>query len=462
MIVKKPLFWHQGLFLQPQHFQYIDLYYQSLHAPVADYGHPHFWGVTGMEIDTHALADRTFALMKGEFIFQDGTAAGVPQNCVVQPRSFDDAWVEPERPFTVFLGMHKFVELSQNVTVVAHREETSRAMTRFVTTETPEEIADMHGGGPSAQVKKMDYLLKIFWETELEELHNYNLIPLARLERDGDDIKLSKRFIPPLVTVSASNELQRMIKDVSDQAVARCRQLEEYKSPREVHATEFENSYVIYLLALRSLNRCVPALVHLAETADIHPWMYYGVLRQLIGELSTFSDQIGATGELYDGTRALPSYDHCNLWECFSAAHKLISGLLNRIMIGPEHILRLKREGDYFTSDIPATAFDSHNVYYLVIRTNTDPDTVPECMRTIAKLSSAEHIGTLISRALHGIRLEQSQVPPPGLPRRPNSFYFKIDHTGSQWFDVQHAQNIALYWDTAPEDLAAEIIILRG
>jgi type VI secretion system protein ImpJ len=137
--------------------------------------------------------------------------------------------------------------------------------------------------------------------------------------------------------------------------------------------------------------------------------------------------------------------------------------LLNRIIIGPEHVIRLKRDGDYFTSeDIPANVFDSRNVFYLAVKTDDDPDSTIESIWTIAKLSSPEHIGTLISRALHGIRLEQTAVPPPGLPRRPNVFYFRIDHNTPQWTDVQQSRNISFYWDTAPEDTRVEIIILRG
>lgn len=462
MISKKPLFWHQGLFLQPQHLQYLDLYFQSLLSPVLEYQHPYFWGAVGMEINKTTLGNRTFELLKGKFLFQDGTGVVFPGNCVIKPRSFDEAWVEAEKPFTVFLGLRKFSQEAQNVTVLPQLDDVSGVTSRFVTTENPEEMVDMHRSGPPAQVKRMHYVLKIFWENELEELNNYHLMPLAQLERDGEEIKFSDKFIPPAISMSGSDELIKIIKDIRDQVTSRCRQLEEYKSPREIQSTDFESGYMIYLLALRSLNRFVPVLFHLTETPNIHPWVYYGIIRQLIGELSTFSEDIGATGELFDGTKVLPQYDHQNLGACFSAVRDLVSNMLNRIIIGPEHIIRLKRDGDYFAGEIPANAFDSRNVFYLVVRTDVEPDKVPETIQAIAKLSSSEHIGTLISRALHGINLEQSPVPPPGLPRRPNSFYFKIDHYSSQWAEVQRSQNISLYWDTAPEDVVAQIVVLRG
>ena len=464
MISKKPLFWHQGLFLQPQHFQYLDQYFQSLLSPILKYQCPCFWGVVDeIEVNESALENRAFEMLKGRFLFQDGTDIVFPGNSVIQPTSFDEAWVEAEKPFTVYLGLRKFDKAAQNVSVLPSLDDPSGISTRFVATENPEEMVDMYRGGPPAQVKRLNYVLKIFWENEVKELGNYYLIPLAQLQRNGKEIKFSQKFISPVISVSASGELVKIIKEIRDQVVSRCRQLEEYKSPKEIQSSDFEAGYMIYLLALRSLNRFVPVLFHLMETPNIHPWVYYGVLRQLVGELSTFSEQVSATGELFDGTRVLPIYDHQNLWTCFSDVHTLITGLLNRIIIGPEHVLRLKRDVDYFASeDIPVNVFDGRNVFYLAVKTDDEPDKTIQSILTIAKLSSPEHIGTLISRALHGIKLEQSMIPPPGLPRRPNVFYFKIDNNSPQWPDVQQSKNISLHWDAAPEDTRVEIIILRG
>jgi type VI secretion system protein ImpJ len=52
-------------------------------------------------------------------------------------------------------------------------------------------------------------------------------------------------------------------------------------------------------------------------------------------------------------------------------------------------------------------------------------------------------------------------IPPPGLPQISSTVYFKIDTKSSQWDDVQRMNNIAMFWDEAPEDLVAEVIVLR-
>jgi type VI secretion system protein ImpJ len=85
---------------------------------------------------------------------------------------------------------------------------------------------------------------------------------------------------------------------------------------------------------------------------------------------------------------------------------------------------------------------------------------VLQSQETVAKLGSRESLPILIARALPGVRLEHLPVPPQELPRRAHAIYFQIDHHTEQWAQVEKGNNLALYWDTAPEDLKAELMIV--
>ena len=457
----KPVFWYQGLFLQPQHFQQLDLYFQSLLSPLVTYQLPYFWGVCRMKVQQAALKTQTFAIDEGEFIFQDGTWTAYPGNTIIQSRSLNLEKLEAGRPFKVYLGLHKWDSMSENVHVLEQSSDLSSVGARFITRTEPEEVKDLYQGGPSEQVKLMNYALKVFWEYEIGEFGDYYLIPVAELEYDEEEIKLSRNYVPPMVSVSGSEILMQYIQNIREQITSRCRKLEEYKSPKEIQTSELEPGYIVYMLALRSLNRYVPMVYHLTETTDIHPWYVYGLLRQIIGELSTFTDRIDALGRLMDGTGLLPEYNHENLFSCFDEAQTLIGELLGAIIIGPESIIHLEREGGYFKTDIPVELFEGRHVFYLVLRTAENQDKVLKVMKDIAKVSSIEYIKTLVDRALPGIPLEYCLIPPPGLPTRANSFFFKIDQSHSQWVEIQKGQSICLYWDQAPKDTKAEIIVLR-
>ncbi len=456
----RPLFWHQGLFLQPQHFQLNDLYFRTLVGTFYKYALPHFWGVGKYEIAEAALGNRSFEITRGEFIFPDGSYVLLPENALLQPRSFEADWVEGDKPLNVYLGLKKWNEAGENVTVLSSLENLSQVTTRFATKADPEEVIDLHHTGPSAQVKGLYFVLKIFWETEKDELGDYELIPIARLERDAEEIRLSEKFIPPCLNLQSSPSLYNIVKEIRDQIASRAHQLEEYKSQRGIQSADFGTKDMVLLLALRSLNKFVPLFFHYNETRQIHPWFVYGLLRQLIGELSSFSVEVGVTGELQDGTRLLPSYDHQSLGECFYSAMELITRLLDEITAGPEYVITLEYDGTYFAAELSQAIFEGNNRYYLVIETDEDPGVVLESLQTVAKLGARESLPILIARALPGIRLQHLELPPQELPRRARSLYFMIDHHGDQWAPVQRGNNIALYWDTAPEDIKVELMVV--
>ena len=108
MEIHRPLYWHQGLFLQPQHFQLLDLSFQSLLSPYRHFQQPHFWGTGSVDIRNAALGTGSFKLLKGDLLFPDGSYAVFPGNALIEARSFNEAWVEGGKPFRVFIGLKKW------------------------------------------------------------------------------------------------------------------------------------------------------------------------------------------------------------------------------------------------------------------------------------------------------------------------------------------------------------------
>ncbi len=461
--MERPLFWHQGLFLQPHHFQRADLHVQSLLTPFYRFLQPHLWGTGGVEIQEAGLGNFSFNLLRGEFLFPDMTYVAFPENAVIDARSFDEAWVEGGKPLTVYVGMKKQNDAGENVTILSSGQRLSDITTRFVTKADPEEVPDLHQNGPPAELKRLHHVLKIFWETEADQLGDYDLIAVAQLERRGEEIALSEHFVPPCLTIAGSEPLMKIVNEIRDQISSRGRQLESYKKERGIHTSEFGARDMVYLLALRSLNRYIPLLLNFTESQQVHPWKVYAVLRQLIGELSSFSERVNVTGELEDGSGRIPGYDHRDLWRCFSAAQALVIQLLDEITAGPEYVFQLLYDGTYYAAELPPQIFEGRNRFYLVMETEGDHKDVLQSLETVAKLGSRESLPILIARALPGVRLEHLPVPPQELPRRAHSVYFQIDHHTEQWAQVENGRNLALYWDAAPEDLKVELMIVgRG
>ena len=82
--------------------------------------------------------------------------------------------------------------------------------TRFISPAATEEVRDLHENGPSAQVRRLKYSLKLLWETEKDFFGDFETIPIAQLERQGDEVVLSGSFIPPSLSINASATLEKI------------------------------------------------------------------------------------------------------------------------------------------------------------------------------------------------------------------------------------------------------------
>jgi type VI secretion system protein ImpJ len=392
-------------------------------------------------------------------VLPDNTHLVYPGNALFESRSFEDAWIDGGKPFTVYLGLRKLDRSGENVTVLSNLDNISDIVSRYVTATDPEEIRSIYEDGPPGNVRRLYYVLKIFWETEMDQADDYVTVPVAKLVRTGDSIGLSKVYAPPSLVLSATPALEKLIKEVRDQIAARGRQLEAYKRERGIHTAEFSARDMVYLLALRTLNRYAPFLFHITDTPRVHPWAVYGLLRQVIGELSAFSEQVSAMGEMADGSYQVPAYDHRRLWECFSAARSVIIRLLDEITAGPEYVIQLISDGTYYAADLTPQIFEGRNHFYLVLDTDTPQDALLKSLATTGKLSAKESLPILIARALPGIQLTHLPDPPQELPRRSRATYLKIDTHNDQWQKVLKFNNIAMFWDTAPNDLKIELMV---
>ncbi|MGD9947342.1 MAG: type VI secretion system baseplate subunit TssK [Desulfobulbus sp.] len=457
----RPLFWRHGLFLQPQHLQLNDLFLESRLAPLWEFLQPYFWGVAEMNIQESALSTMSFEILSGKFLFPSGVYALFPGNAVIERRSFVDAWENWDKPVTIYLGLRTMSQLEPNVTVVDELSGLADIQTRFVAASAPEEVRDLYLNGQTGQVQGMQYQLRLFWETEKALLDNYEIIPIARLERVTERVRLLPAFIPPVLSLRSSDSLFAMVRDIRDRLAARGRQLEGYKRLRNLEPGESESRYISYIMALSCLNRHIPVLAQMCESGIVNPYNAYLALRQLAAELSTFSISVDVMGKILDGD-TVPPYNHTALWECFSHVQNSIETALADFVTGPEFIIPLEREGDVFSvENLSQDVFQPRNHYYLLLWTALDLKQILESLAHLTRVTSLSYLPTITKRALAGIELSYLTQPPREAQGNANSYFFRINDTDKQWGFVVNEQCLAMHWEGAPEDLKVELMVIR-
>jgi type VI secretion system protein ImpJ len=265
---------------------------------------------------------------------------------------------------------------------------------------------------------------------------------------------LSKRYIPPCLSIYASPVLSGLLREIRDLLTAKGRELTEYKQQRRVHTIEMGSRDTVYLLMMQMVNRYIPLFHHYLEVTETHPYPLYALLRQMIGEFSTFSETVSVLGG------PLPAYRHDQLWECFDSAMRVAKELLSEFTKGPEYVVPLVFDGEYFSASLDKRFFEGNNHYYLSVKADLPPREIERLLTGTGKVCSREEIEVLRQRALPGLGVRYLETPPEELPRRAHCNYFEIDHRGHVWNRIEQRQNIAISCQLPSEKTEMQLLIL--
>lgn len=460
----RPVYWYQGLFLQPQHLQQLDLYHESMLMPLKNYLNPYFWGVCQLEVDQGSLKELKFDLISGEFIFRDGTWISIHHNAILEPRSFKQLWEKLREPFTVYLALKQLSNSNEEVDKYNQKEDGSGILpkSRFILDSENNEVNDLYNHTHTASVDSLKYVLKLVWDKEVDYYPEYELIPIARVEYNGQDPLCSKEFAPPIINLVNSPVLYSYLRNTKEMLYARSITLSSYKSLRKSLGGEYQPTSLLFLLGLKTISHFVPLLNHFVESPNVSPWVLYGVFRQLLGELSMINENIDALGLSPRGELLIPPYDHTNLGYCFKQVCVLIDEIVDGLVSSMESIVHLVRDGNYFAGNIPVDLLKDTNNFYLCIKSNLDSSELSRIIYNSAKIGSSEDVPILIKRALSGVPITGLKEPPVGLAHKKNITYFILDHHHFSWLSVKEYANLSVFLGEPLENIEIDLLVLKG
>jgi type VI secretion system protein ImpJ len=459
-----PIYWHPGLFLQPQHFQILQRRMNDALAPVLAHITSYFWGVAALSVNSAALAAGRLELTGIQVVFPNTPEMiAFPGNALCAGRQISKEAFPADGALMAYVGLRPMHSDRPNVTVAETVDQMAGAPTRMAVPVAPEIVPDLYGKGPSAQVRRMSYVLRLVFENELEQASDLDLVPVARLTRDGDKMAIDPQFVPPCLTVAAAPVLAAMLREIRDRVLGRARQLEGYKNLSAKGAGS--SDLTLLLLGLRTLSRYAARLDHAVSAPCLSPWEAYGLLRELAAELSVFSLNVSLLDEDWQDKKRLPDYTHADLGHCFRASCDLIVQLLEGISAGPRFVTRFTFADPYWTAQVPpsilAETKASGGEYWLVLRSEkTAPENLMASAGRLLKLSPPGGMESLLVRALPGLPLAPSAGPPPGLPRMQGAVYFHIGRESPLWAEVQKDGTLCMHWSGAPDDLDAQLAVL--
>lgn len=466
------LFWGQGQFLTPQHFQQQDSYHDTLLLNTTRALQHFLWGVDRLDIREEALENKQIDITGCELITPEGVylraGSDIDQpNARLQPRSFEGLYDPAKGAFSVYLGLTKALSGQDNLSRDNALYNPGQIERRYgLTVVDQEDLFDREN--LETPITFLDYHLALYFDQDpafAASRNSIDFIKIAELQPGGKDgtVQLAKSYIPPCLSIKGSRVLIAMIKNIRDLLAGKGQEFGAFVRNRGLRATSSGAQDVLRVVMLQTFNRYTPLLQHIIETQTYHPEPVYAILRELVGELSVFTEDYTVFGAPRQGKADdnLPAYDHNNLWLCYLKAWNCIRDIITAMTSGPELGINLEYDGkEYYRATIGADFFEGQLPrYYLMIDSGVKGQELLARLQNTGKASCIEEMPLLRRSAVFGLKLDYLPVPPEELPQKSGRYaYFAIDTRSKQWEGIRNNRNIAIFSDLPPDDTLMKLI----
>lgn len=441
--------WHEGLFLQPHHLQWMQR--QAFEAQASDrrlaWAYP--YGVVEARLSADALENLIVRFEKLRVVLPSGVEVNFPDAAELPALDIKPIFKASSQPFTIALAVPHWsptggntVELgtggSAGKSVLA--DDIRAKMKRvFTVSEIPRPDENTGENPQPVLVRKINARLLL----DQDDRTDLEVLPLLKIVhgvggKDGDLPRMDAAYVPACMTLAAWPTLRDNVRDLVNQVEARRKELVVQLtrggfSLDTLRGTQFEQ-----ILRLTTLNRFSGSLPSLITAPGVPPFNVYLQLRELLGELAALRPD----RDLFEVAR----YDHDNPAPAFSEIAERIRLLLGEKVEKSYLQVDFKRDGGVFAADITDEHLTKPNDYFLGIKTRQDS-------RSVAKLVEDGDQFKMMSwsmrdRLVYGVKLTEERHPPTQLPAAVDLHYYRLMRADSarMWDMVKQEKKLALKW----------------
>jgi type VI secretion system protein ImpJ len=437
-----PVSWTEGMFLKPHHFQQSDLFQDARLAYHLRTLNPFYYGVSRLRIDSDALENMILRVIECEAVIPDGLVVRFPSDARIDERSFQDEFPPAAAVLDVYLTIR--TQGAEGGGAERYVRETERR-TDLLLRDNDAEIDFLV---PQAQL--------LFATGPADErLIGLQSVRIARVRRTGRTaprFELAPEHAPPAISVQAAPVLLRTVNEVLERVCAASRTFGQFRRERGPEAIGYGVGDFEQLLARQVLNQYIPALQHALIDESLHPYRIYGLLAELRGALTSYFPE--------EDPSTFPPYDHDDLGECYRTIAEQVRRLLERLL--PVHYveLPLTRDDMQFSTALDESLFTRGSMWVLALQGGGGEEGLRPRLESKAKLTSVEHMRTLLNYSDRGVPLRFLPQPPAEIPRYAGWTYFQVDTTDRLWARIKEGASFAFHLVDAEPDLEAHLFVV--
>lgn len=265
--------WYEGMLLEPQHFQQMQLDLHALSLKYLKISNPFYWGIQSLKIDEAALVAGTFRILEISAIFPDGS------NYAVAPT--DNQY--PELDINSLKDINKNDPLLISLGIVRYRPDAANTQgdyPRYLSIQVGP-IVDENTGQSGLYMPKLTLKAEILGGENIPT--RYISFPVARVVYRDDGYILDK-FIPPRTDIAHGTDLSTLCCD----HLSYLREKINFLSTKlQSHITASNQPlFEAYQSFYNILCPLVPRLEALVNAQHTHPFTVYCELSWIAGEVA--------------------------------------------------------------------------------------------------------------------------------------------------------------------------------
>lgn len=419
------IYWGEGVFLRPQHFQYSDKIQQQAQAVSTRWENSHYYGLHHLELDEDSLANWRVSLAACQLRLPDGTIVRIPEDAHISaepiPRA---AFPNVESRVKVYVGIGELKNGANNA-----ESEGPGVVTRYITRDIHVEDENSAGASSSIQARVLNPRILIGDNAA----RGFDCVPILQLRLGATaeaPPEVDPEYIPPIISAQASPRLMSWLNSVCDQLGAQSQRLAQQIRDRGVGFASGHRDDLEMISRLQAVNAALGGLAHLPSVCEIHPFVIYTEFCRAVGQTAIFK-----------GNRAfpqIPTYDHDNLAVCFKRLY--------------EHLATAEqRQADYvrqpFAADglvmsvrLQSEWLQPDWAFYIGVECGMPPEEVRSLLSEEAlgmKVGRTEEVDAIFRMGRFGVQIKPVADPPRVFPRK-NWHYYRVDRENAWNLDEKN------------------------
>jgi len=427
MSLDSKVVWSEGMFLNPQHFQQQERYFERLLEEKCSAFGAYGWGVHDYEIDQQLLTLGKVSVTKGRGVFPDGT-----------PFSFPDV-DEPPPVFEVPENTHGAivylcVPVRRPGAVDVIEEENTQGLARYYSfQQESRDVSNESGDNIALNVGKLRFRLLL----ETDDLSGYACIGLVRIteSREDKNVLLDDNYIATCLDCKKSPKLSGYLTEI----IGLLHHRGEAIAGRLSDSNRSGTAEIADYMLLQLINRIEPMSNHLSNMNGLHPVDLFAESVQMVGELATFVSKDKRTP-------VFPPYLHDDLQTTFTPVISELRGCLSLVYEQTAMPLSLvEKKYGIRVAEIPDRSLIGSALFILAVRADVTDEMLRVHLPAQIKIGPVERIRQLVNAAMPGISLAPLAVAPRQLPYHSGFTYFQLDQQSEFWGELKHSGGFALH-----------------